>query len=348
MKKILLTVSFILISIFAAYSSNSSSSKIELKFLQLNLWVECTHVVDAPKYLIEQIAYVQPDIATFCELYKSDKENPVLPELIKALKSKGLTYYSARIDGRAVISKYPIIETERVNKWMFKAIIKVQNKRLAIYPAHSEYRWYSCYYPRGYNDGSTNWDKLPAPITNVNTILSVCEKSDRIASIKDFVSDAQKELKKGSLVFLAGDLNEPSYMDWQSNTKDKYDHNGCVVNWGSSKTLITNGYKDAYRVAHPNVVKCPGFTFPADNKAVETKRLAWAFDADERERIDFVYYYPNKDLKVKKAQVFGPESSIVRGQRVKEQTSDSFIRPLNDEWPSDHKGVLITFTLKNK
>ena len=83
---------------------------------------------------------------------------------------------------KAVISKFPIKETERINKWMFKAILDVSGKRVAVYPAHSEYRYYTCYYPRGYNDGSVNWDKLPAPITDVDKILSVCEESDRITA----------------------------------------------------------------------------------------------------------------------------------------------------------------------
>ncbi len=66
---------------------------------------------------------------------------------MQGLKDKGLIYYDARIDGRAVISKYPIKETERINEWMFKAILDVNGKRVAVYPAHSEYRYYTCSIP---------------------------------------------------------------------------------------------------------------------------------------------------------------------------------------------------------
>lgn len=93
-------------------------------------------------------------------------------------------------------------------------------------------------------------------------------------------------------------------------------------------------------------VKCPGFTFPADNKSVIPENLSWAPEADERERIDFVYYYPNKNLQIKSAQIVGPTGSIVRGQRIEEQTKDPIIPPVNNQWPSDHKGVLITFYIK--
>ena len=217
---------------------------------------------------------------------------------------------------------------------------------MAVYPAHSEYRYYTCYYPWGYNDGSVNWDKLPAPITDVNKILAVCEESDRIESAQAFINNAAKELEQGALVFFAGDLNEPSYLDWQADTKDLFDHRGCIVNWGTSKLLVQRGYKDAYRVIHPDPVKCPGFTFPADNKSVIPENLSWAPEADERERIDFVYYYPNKNLQIKSAQIVGPTGSIVRGQRIEEQTKDPIIPPVNNQWPSDHKGVLITFYIK--
>ena len=74
---------------------------------------------------------------------------------------------------------------------------------------------------------------------------------------------------------------------------------------------------------HPDPVKYPGFTFPADNKAIAPANLSWAPEADERERIDFVYYYPNKDLQVKNAQIVGPTGSIVRGQRIKRTNQGS-------------------------
>ncbi|KAB6333283.1 endonuclease, partial [Bacteroides xylanisolvens] len=49
---------------------------------------------------------------------------------------------------------------------------------------------------------------------------------------------------------------------------------------------------------------------------------------------------------IKSAQIVGPTGSIVRGQRIEEQTKDPIIPPVNNQWPSDHKGVLITFYIK--
>jgi exonuclease III len=337
------------ISVFAFHpdkKANESSGDIEVTILQLNLWVECTKVEKAHQYLTEQIAYLQPDIATFCELYKGEKDDPVIPKLINELKKQGLSYYSAQIDGRAIISVYPIIEKEKINEWMFKAVLDIYGKRVAVYPSHSEYRYYTCYYPRGYNDGSVNWNKLSTPITDVKEILSKNRKSGRIESAQAFIKSAKKEIAKGALVFFAGDLNEPSHLDWQKNTKKIRDHHGCVVNWDTSKLLYKNGFKDAYRKFHPDAVDYPGFTFPADNKNVNTDVLTWADDADERERIDFIYYYPRKDLHLKSAKIAGPSGSIIRSKRVEENSKDVFVSSNKSHWPSDHKGVLITFILK--
>ena len=85
----------------------------------------------------------------------------------------------------------------------------------------------------------------------------------------------------------------------------------------------------------------PGFTYPSDNLLIAPEKLTWAPKADERERIDFIFYQ-GKGLQAEKAIIFGPKSSIVRSQRVKETTKDKFLLP-KGVWPTDHKGLLVTF-----
>jgi len=346
---ILYLVLFILLFSSCASHTNKKTEEpgdIEFTILQLNLWVECTKVENGSQYLVNQITYLQPDIATFCELYKGENDNQIIPQLIQSLAAKGINYYSAQVDGRAVISKYPIIDKVRINKWMFKAVLNIDGKRVAVYPAHSEYRYYACYYPRGYNDGQENWNELPAPVTDVKKILSVNRQSGRVESTQAFIADANEEIRKGALVFFAGDFNEPSHLDWQKDTKDLRDHCGCIVDWDVSKLLYSNSFKDAYREKYPDAVKYPGFTFPADNRNVDVNQLTWAPKADERERIDFIYYFPQNNLFLENVRVAGPSSSIVRAERIEENSKDIFISNGKSGWPSDHKGVLATFRLR--
>ena len=108
--------------------------------------------------------------------------------------------------------------------------------------------------------------------------------------------------------------------------------------------LYEAGFRDVYRVLHPDPATHPGFTYPADNPATAVEKLTWAPDADERDRIDFIYYLPGGAFVPKRVEVVGPSLSIVRSERVRETGEDTFIEPLG-VWPTDHKGVLATFAL---
>ena len=78
------------------------------------------------------------------------------------------------------------------------------------------------------------------------------------------------------------------------------------------------------------------------NPDMPVERLTWAPEADERDRIDFIYYIPATGWEVKDAVIVGPKSSIIRSQRVEEDSQDVFSTPAG-VWPTDHKGVLIKF-----
>ncbi|OTA21649.1 hypothetical protein Xbed_00399 [Xenorhabdus beddingii] len=75
-------------------------------------------------------------------------------------------------------------------------------------------------------------------------------------------------------LIMAGDFNEPSFMDWTEKTKDLFDHNGAVVFWTSSKLLASADYFDTYRVKYPDPVAYPGFTWPANNLNADINKLA--------------------------------------------------------------------------
>lgn len=118
-----------------------------------------------------------------------------------------------------------------------------------------------------------------------------------------------------------------------------------IIPWTVTLLLDNAGFIDAYREKYPDVLKYPGFTFPSDNPLVEVNRLTWAPKSDERDRIDYIFYYPNKKLKLKDAVIFGPKGSIRKAERIQETSRDRFITPLN-VWPTDHKGLFVTFELK--
>lgn len=319
----------------------------KLTVLQMNIWQEGTMVKNGFEAIADEVNRLDPDLVLFSEVRNYDGKQ-FIPRILQALKERGKNYYgkNSKLDV-GILSKYQITEQYEVaspdNKVVriLKAKIEINDYQVAVYSAHLDYTHYACYLPRGYS--GVTWKKLDAPVLNAAEIEKANNESLRDEAIVGFIEDAQKE--KGNIIILGGDFNEPSHLDWQENTKDLWDHNGTIVRWDCSVLLTQNGFKDAFREKYPNPVTHPGFTFPSDNPGVDVSKLAWAPDADERDRIDFIYYMPHKKLKLKDAAVVGPSKSIIRGQRAEENSKDKFIQP-KGVWPTDHKAVLATFHLK--
>jgi exonuclease III len=323
-----------------------NSDTINLKVFQFNIWHEGTKVNNGFEAIVDNIIQSKADFVCMSEVANYSNVD-FISKLIKALKKKGETYYAQSSTNTGIISKFPIAKQTIVHSDLsnnsiviLKSTVNINKEQIVIYSAHLDYTHYSCYLPRGYS--GVSWEKLPKPVLDLNEILKDNLASQRDEAIKAFITDAEKEYSKGNLVILGGDFNEPSHLDWKDDTKDLFDHNGMVIPWHTSISLHESGYVDAYRKKYENPVSHPGFTFPSDNKDKNTGDLTWAPEADERERIDFIYYYPDKTLSLEDIVVYGPNSSILRNKRVKEASEDVFILP-NGTWPSDHKSVLATF-----
>lgn len=323
----------------------SASNAARLKVFELNLWMEGDMVENGFDRIVDEICHADADLVMLCEVGNHHGLR-FTPRLVKALRARGHNYYgndSTNLDV-AILSRQPLTsQTEVSNQQaILRCTTTIAGREIAVYAAHLDYTHYACYLPRGY-DGAT-WKEMAQPITDEEKILEANRESTRDETIRVFVDQAKADVDAGRLVFLAGDFNEPSHLDWKAGTRHLWDHNGATVKWDCSWTLYQNGYRDAYRVVHPNVKRCPGFTFPADNQAVPVRKLTWAPKADERDRIDFIYYYPQKGVKPTSACIVGPSGSIVRSQRQEERTKDPFITPVG-VWPSDHKGLLTEFKI---
>lgn len=323
------------------------AQKTTLKVMQLNIWLEGTQVPGGFDAIVNEIIDNDIDVVTFSEIL-NEKNIHFNDRIVKALTEKGKTYFSFYADDSGIISKYPIINSASIypektdTGSIYKAIIKVGEAIIAIYSSHLDYTHYACYLPRGYS-GNT-WKKIDKPVTNLDSILANTLSSKRFEAIKTVVADAEKEFKNGHSVIIGGDFNEPSHLDWVKATKNLYGHNGMIVPWPVSELLAKAGFIDSYRQLFPNPVTHPGFTYPADNPDADVSKLTWAPDADERERIDFIYYKLKKGVNIKNVAMVGPKGCIVRSKREKEQSQDNFILPVGI-WPSDHKAVLATFEI---
>jgi LPXTG-motif cell wall-anchored protein len=312
----------------------------ELNVLTFNLWIGGSKVANGAHQVAEVMRQADVDVAFLPE--RGDAPAKIAAEL-------GYDQFTPASTNTGIVSRYRILATSTVGRWT-KAILDVNGTEVAVYGGHLEYRWYSEYLPRGYGAGAVgdwpaaykSWDELDAPVTDVDVILEMNAQSGRPQSAADLVQDVTAEKAAGRLAVVGGDFNEPSAQDWVEATKDLFDHRGTVVPWQTTTTLIAGGLVDAYRASHPDPVANPGFTWPASNPGIAVDTLTWAPKADERDRIDYVFYAPSDRLALTSSKIVGPRGTIVRSERVDDDSSDEIFTP-TAVWPSDHKAVLSTF-----
>ena len=320
-----------------------ASPSDEIRVLSLNTWHGGKQVPGGLQMIADLI------ISTGASVVLLSEAGTATTALADMLTKGGTTFYGAESSDVGILSKFPIEETATL-KSMIKAVITVGDHQIATYSAHLAYQWYATYLPRGYGAGVPSgefsefgWNKMPSgPVTDAETVQRVNIASGRPEAISQFLDDAAQERTKGRSIILGGDFNEPSTLDWTDATRNLFDHNGVAIPWESTRLLEKAGYIDAYRSKYPNPVTHPGFTWPSDNPDVATSQLTWAPEADERDRIDYIFADRDSDLRLVATGIVGPRKSIVHNNRVDEDTLDNFIAS-PAPWPTDHKAVLATY-----
>jgi exodeoxyribonuclease-3 len=126
---------------------------------------------------------------------------------------------------------------------------------------------------------------------------------------------------KQAPVFVVGDFNEPSHLDWTERAA-KAGRHPIKVEYPNSLAMIKAGFTDAYRVIYPDEMKNPGYTWSSFYK----------FDdpTTHHDRIDFVYF-KGKGIKLNEVKIVGENR----------KDADIVISP----YPSDHRAVVADFKL---
>lgn len=337
-------IKLLCVCLMMVLSSCSSGKKVD--FLAFNIYQEGTKVENGFEQIKEVIATLNPDIIGFTEVrnYSGDWTT----KMQQVLQKNDKNFYRGYIGGDiSILSKYPIIDSVLTgNGSVGKFTIDVQGKIIIVAVAHLDYTQYASYLPRGYFGGTPNWGEINdddgnlKPINSIDSILSYNLSSHRDEQINRFLKSIENE---AAPIVLLGDFNEPSHLDWQDNTKNLFDHNGLIINWHNSLTLQKSGFIDSYRKKHPNVVKNPGFTWPSSYSKNES--TSWTPKADERDRIDFIYY-KGRGISVENSSIVGPKDYYVNNQlSIKGTENDTFLASELD-WPSDHKAVFTSLIIK--
>jgi endonuclease/exonuclease/phosphatase family metal-dependent hydrolase len=329
----------------ATPSPTLSKTAGDIRTLTFNLWGEGTNVSGGFDKIVDTISAADADIVAVTEVRNYNGVD-FMARVVNALATRGKTYYSQYAGGDVgVISRYPIISKGMVNDAVYVWHLQLPSRTIAVAVAHLDYTHYAVYGPRGY-DGVTwamidrNKDGRPDPITNISELHALDLASGRDEAITSFISYA-RTIPASTPILLLGDFNEASHLDWTAPMANLYDHHGVVIEWGNSKRLASAGFIDSWRDLYPNPVTHPGHTWPS--AAFGKGSTQWAPKADERDRIDFIYYRNNGTVSPRQARIIGGSNHYYAYNAL---TADNTQTPfaLNGmSWPSDHKAVLVDF-----
>jgi len=152
--------------------------------------------------------------------------------------------------------------------------------------------------------------------------LRALEESVRLPAIRDQLAALPGLLRAGIPVFLTGDFNSPSHLDWTAAVAAVRPEVRFPFDWPVSRALANAGFRDGYRAAHPDPVAVPGFTWsPGGPETVPN---------DVWDRIDWVLAAGNAVART--STVVGEAGFPDAGVTI-------------TPYPTDHRGVLTTFDI---
>jgi len=276
-----------LLLLFILFSYAGSAQLNQLKVLSYNVLVS-TSVTDNI-YVLQEL---DADIIGLQEGY--DKSEVIASAL-------GYYHYSNPAWSEAILSRYPITSTDW---WGVEIELSpgqfayMYNTHLAAYP----------YQPYDIRDGL-----ISSPAQAVTEAQAA-----RGAEITEVITEMLPFIQSGAPVFLTGDFNEPSHLDWTVNAATNGLHFGWAVEWPTSLMCTDAGLSDAYRAFYPDEVTFSGETW-----------TPWLSPNEVYDRIDLVYY-SGTNVSVSHVDIVGPDTA-----------SSLVITP----YASDHRGVLASFNL---
>ena len=278
----LLPAVLVLAGCFGGGESDAESVQLAAKPMRLDVLVFNVEYGGGPA-TDRVIRRVDADVVGVLESYNR------LPEIARRT---GYRYYNVSLQ---LLSKYPILEPSGAGG--LYALIEV--KPGYVVPFFNEHLDYVDWGPRALRRG----DSVASVIKSENEV--------RTSALAQPVKAMTGLIDQGYPVFLTGDLNEPSSLDYTKETVGTREIVDQPVPWPVSEELLGIGLRDTYREVHPDPLRDPGVTQQSSGQ-----------------RIDYVYAGgPTKTL----------DSELV-GERGGRDVSIEF-----SPWTSDHRAVLSTF-----
>lgn len=273
----------------------------------------------------KQVSEIQ--ILTFNVLYTTsiqssiDVINALEPDIIGLQESSNdrintmgskLNYYKhsfsktpANLSGNdtGILSKFPIVD-------QYDDGVLIELKSGLQFAVFSVHLLPYPYEPYDFRDGIITTTQEAINSSEINRLPDIVFILNKIDSLQN----------KGIPVFLTGDFNEPSHLDWTSEAASKGHNFGKAVTWPVSSSVTESGLTDAFRSIYPDEITHPGITWTTIESANEVY-----------DRIDYIYHDMSNKFMLKKVE------------RVGGTGNDADI--IVDGYASDHYAVLATYDL---
>jgi endonuclease/exonuclease/phosphatase family metal-dependent hydrolase len=286
----------------------------ELSVMAYNLWAGGTRVNN---YHEKQLRFILNSGADIIALQESGPNHATR-------LGDALGWYSHQSAGSfGIISRYPIAQEYgqisnsagvRVDlsggSKKHKDEVNVWSVHLSAYP----YGPYGFCYENMTKDEVTALEVAAGRTPQVELILT---------GIASQLSNSRK-----TPVFVAGDFNAPSHLDWVPALQEK----NCgidEINWQASVLPQERGLVDSYRVVHPDPAVEQGITW----SPVYPQNEGSTGPDEPQDRIDFVYHTEYR------LRVLSSEKLVIGDPRPVPDQADN-------EWTSDHAAVLTRYRFK--
>jgi len=285
-----------------------------LKVLSFNIYGGGANDGKGIEETVAAIQAVNPDVIGLqetrleldpCEADYCPATGPsVAKDIAKAL---GFYYYDQTQENpalwaNAILSRYPIGAPSQND---LGVSLDVNGKTVWVFNIHLDDAPYQPYQLLGIEYGA-------APFISTETEAVQFAKDTRGPAM-DLLAADMMAAADATAVFVTGDFNEPSHLDWTAAAVAVGTHPVAVA-WPTTLRLTNAGFIDTYRAIFPDPVAKPAFTWTPSYDETATD--------DHPDRIDFVFA-KGAGLVITSAAILGEN-----GPR-----SDVAVSP----WPSDHR-----------
>lgn len=278
-----------------------------LRVMSFNIWVGGDSGRQPLSQTLKVIQTAGADIVGLQEKF-GDKKNGVRPDNGRKLAEMlGWNYFDQDPgNSTAILSRFPII-TNTPKKW--GVAVRLPSGRTAwhfnVHLAHAPYQPYQL----------LNIPYADAPFIKTSEEAVTEARKARGAQVERMLAELKPILAQGHPVFVTGDFNEPSHLDWTPRAAAA---GKCPlpVQYPTTFAVTSAGLRDTFRFIFPNEITHPGHTWTPITKATDPM--------DRHDRIDFVFASPN--VSIKTSQVVGEHSD----------SAHLVITP----YPSDHRAVV--------